>query len=423
MAFRILVAVIGLAIMPALAARGQSTSSSPSSTARVETAAIELTLPDKYQIPVVFEPNRKVTVMAPADGILRAFSVPIGATVRELAEIGQLDRTEASARVKVAEAVVKEMEAALAEVKARAPKSKPLVDQAEARLEAAKARAELEQVALDRCTFRAPFSGRVMAILVSPGQYVPKGGAVAELADVSSLRALIPVDRTAVSAGSDLSLTIEGKSVTGKVQAVLPLPETLAPLRELAAPLGSAWVSVPNAKGSLEPGQRVLSPAVPTGPLAMVATRAVREDAEASTGSSVQVVRNEFVADVPVRVLGSAGDERSQVSGPFRPNDVLIVSSSVPLLAGTLIRFNGNPSAGGAVEGQGPRPGEVGEVAGITPPTRTPGVAPIGAPGSAVPKTSSRTTSRPTTTRPSSGSGRPTNPSRPAPTGGSTIPF
>lgn len=421
MATRILMAAIGLAIVPALQARGQATnpSSSPGSTARVETAQMELTSPDKYQIPVVFEPNRKVTVMAPADGILRTMSVPVGASVREMAEIGLLDRSEAAARVKVAQAEVKEREAALAEAKAAAPKSKAHVDQAEARLEAAKARVELEQVALDRCQLRAPFSGRVLAVLVSPGQYLPKGGAVAELADVSSLRALIPVDRTAVTPGNDVVLTVEGKSVTARVQAVLPLPESLAPLRELAAPLASAWVTVPNANATFEPGQRVISPAVPTGWLANVPTRAVREDAEASTGSSVQVVRNEFVADVPVRVLGSTGGERSQVSGPFRPNDVLIVASSVPLLAGTLIRFNGNTSSTGAVEGEGPRPGEVGEVAGITPPARRPGVAPIGAPGSAAPRTSSRT-SRPTPSRPTAS--QPKNPPKPAPNA-NTVPF
>ena len=52
----------------------------------------------------------------------------------------------------------------------------------------------------------------------------------------------------------------------------------------------------------------------------------------------MQVIRNEYVTDIPVRVLGHPGPERVQVSGLFRPNDALVVSSSVPLLAGTLIR-------------------------------------------------------------------------------------
>jgi len=393
MKLQILSAALGLALVGASVSWGQGTSA-----ARVETAPLELTAPDHYQIPVVLEPSRRVVVVAPADGILRSWAVPVGATVRELAEIGQLDRAEASAHLKIAEAVVKEMQAALDEAKAGNTKSKPQIAQAEARLEAAKARAELEQLALDRCTLHAPFAGRLFSLKVSTGQYLSKGAELAELADVSSLRACVPIDRTAVSVGADISLEVEGKAATGKVQAVLPLSETFARLRELAAPLAAAWVSVANSSGALEPGQRVLSPFLPAGALATVPTRAVHGDPDAASGSGVQVIRSEFVTDVPVRVLGNTGAESTQVSGPFRPNDVLIVSSSVPLVSGTLIRFGNGASS--AVEAQGPKPGEVGEIAGITPPARSQGVAPIGAPGSAVPKAQPRQTPRQPATKP-----------------------
>ncbi|HEV3122512.1 MAG TPA: HlyD family efflux transporter periplasmic adaptor subunit [Isosphaeraceae bacterium] len=384
------------------------------STARVETQPIELIAADRYIIPVVLEPSRRVMLVAPADGIVRSLEVPVGAAVRELAVVAELDRTEAAARVKIAQAVVKEMQAALEDVKANKASSKAQVAQAEARLEAAKGHAELEQVAVERCTVRAPFAGRVMAIRVSQGQYLPKGGEIAELADVASLKALVPVDRSDVSVNAEINLTIEGKASTGQVQAVLPLAEPFAPLRELAAPMASAWVKVANANGSLEPGQRVYSPFLPNGPIALVPARAAHEDPDSPTNSSVQVVRSEYVTNVPVRVLGPVAGERVQISGPLRPNDVLVVTSSVPLMAGTLIRFNTGNAAGGrgGIETQAPRPGEVGDVAGITPPPRGQGVAPIGAPGSAVQR-GTRPAARPAAPRPA--------PAQPA--AGGSVPF
>ena len=126
---------------------------------------------------------------------------------------------------------------------------------AQARLDAAKARAELAQLELTRCTLKHPFAGKIINAPVSGGQYVTKGQTLAELADYSILKVLVPVDRTAVKAGGDLELIIEGKPLAGKVSALVPLPETYAPLRELATPWAAAWVNINNASGDHEPGR------------------------------------------------------------------------------------------------------------------------------------------------------------------------
>jgi RND family efflux transporter MFP subunit len=368
-------AAVGLALVAAGVARGQSAprATPPSAaTARVETAPLALTSPDRYQIPAPLEPIRRVALMAPADGIVQAISVPVGATVREGQDLVQLDRAEATARRKIAQAGAQEMLAALEDVRTRAPATgspKAAAAIAEARVEAARAQVELAQLALDHCTLRAPFAGRMLAAPVSPGQFVTKGTTVAELADVSSVRVLVPVDRTAVTPGAPLVLSVEGKDVSGTIRAVLPLPEAFAPLRDLAAPLAAAWVEIANPGGALEAGQRARSPHLPTAALAVVPGRAVRPAGGASS-PSVQVIRNEFVADVPVFVLGEVGPERVQVSGPLRPHDVLIVETSVPLVAGTLIRFEGDPTR--PVETTGPSPDEAGAVANIIPPGASP---------------------------------------------------
>jgi hypothetical protein len=215
-----------------------------------------------------------------------------------------------------------------------------------------------------------------VALPGSSGQYVLKGTVIAELADVSSLKGMQPVDRRSVGPNTALKVEIEGREVSAKVQAILPLPEGLSILRELATPLGAASFVVANPKGELEPGLRVRSATVPSMPIATIPKRALKaEDSRGGEAMMVQVIRNELVTNVPVRVLGDTGPERVQISGALRVSDSLIASASVPLLPGTLVRFGENaaPRAGEA------SPSSPGAEAGITnPPGRgrpSPGAA------------------------------------------------
>jgi multidrug efflux pump subunit AcrA (membrane-fusion protein) len=329
--------------------------------ARIESIPLELTMPERYQVNEMLEPIRRVTLVAAADGFIRSMDVRLGATVRESQEIAQLDRTEASARLKMALAELKEK-------KALAKTITNAAGVAEAQVEAAEAGAELAQLALDRCTLRAPFAGRIVALPVCSGQYVLRGTTLAELADVSGLKTLLPVDRRSVTPGAPLTVQIEGKDVAGKVQAIMPLPAEYLALRELVTPFAAAWVVVSNAKGEFEPGSRVRPATVPLSPVAVVPKRAVKtDDSRNSEGSIVQVIRNEYVTNVPVHVLGDTGPERVQITGLLRGSDSLIVSSSVPLLPGTLVRF-GEGTAGRGIEGVPPDPALGGAEAGVTAP-------------------------------------------------------
>ena len=294
--------------------------------ARIESIPLELTMPERYQVAELLEPVRRVTLIAPADGFVRSIEFRLGAPVRELQEIAQLDRGEATARVKIAAADVKEKET---ELKTNSTAS----ELARSRLEAAQARLELTRIALDHCTLRAPFSGRLVALPVCAGQYVLKGTTIAELADVSALKTLLPVDRRSVASGASLTVQVEGQEVAGKVQAVLPLPLQYVALRELATPLAAAWVVVPNAKGELEPGLRVRATTVPVTPIATIPKRAVKQgDARSTDGAMVQVIRNEYVTNVPVRILGDTGPERTQITGllsPYRRTDRVVVGFAI----------------------------------------------------------------------------------------------
>jgi len=330
--------------------------------ATIESIPLELTMPERYRVTAVLEPVRKVALVAPADGIVRGLEAPLGTVVRAGAEVAQLDRVEALARLKIAQAEVKEKQG-LSKVSNQNYK-----EVYAAQLEAAQAKAELAQLELDRLTLRAPFAGRITALPVSSGQYVLKGAVIAELADVTSLKSLVPVDRRTVSDRADLKVFVEEQEQTAKVQSILPLPESYASLRELAAPFASAWVVVANGKGELAPGLRVRSANLPITPIATVPKESLKttEGSAGSAASMVQVLRNEYVTNVPVDVLGKIGHERLQVSGALRSTDALIVSSSVPLLAGTLVRFAQTP--GQVIEGTTPNPARQGVEAGITPP-------------------------------------------------------
>ena len=358
---------VGIILGIAASAGAQATGNPNQVAAKVERAPLYLTAPDRYRVAIIVEPLRKVAVMAPAEGVLKGIAVPVGSTVREGQEIARLDANGALARLKIAMASVKEMQAELGAAKSTAATT-PQGAIAEARLDAAKARVELAQMEVDSCTLRAPFNGRIMDVLVSPGQYLSKGATILDIADVSSVRVLLPVDRTAVSVGGTVNFTIEGAGATGKAQAILPLTEAQATLRELVAPLSAAWVVVNNPSATLEPGQRAQSPYLPNAPIAGVPSYSIRKGEDG--GDIVQVIRAERVTEIPIHVLGAIGPDRSQVSGAFRASDVLIQTSSVPLRAGTFIRFNDTMPARG-VEGQPPSPDHVGEAADVAAPSPT----------------------------------------------------
>ncbi len=302
----------------------------------------------------VLEPIRRVKIIAPIDGLIRTVDARLGNAVRDSQDLVQFDPSEANARLRMATSELKEKKAGSSHT--------------EAALAAAEAHVELAQAQVNRCYVRAPFSGRIMDVPVYPGQYVLKGTTIVELADTSSLRTILPVDRRSVSVGSAITVAVEEQEVTGKVQAILPLPESYAVLRELATPYAAASVVFPNNKGQLDSGLRARPAGVPTTAIANIARRAVRpDDIRGPNSSMVQVIRNEYVTNVPVHVLGGIGPDRVQVSGQFRRTDALIVGSSIPLIPGTLVRFN-EGAAGRGIEGTSPNPAHGGIEAGITPP-------------------------------------------------------
>ena len=365
---------VGLIVVALSEARGQSLPTS----ATIDAVPLELTMPERFQVVSTLEPIRRVSIVAPADGLVRTVEAGLGATVRQTQEIAEFDRSEAAARLKIAQAELKEKQAI------QTPPGDAIF---KAQVEAAEGRVELARIALDRLTLRAPFPGRIVESPVAAGQFVLKGTVIAELADVSALKAQVPVDRRTARVGGELTVRVEEEDQTAKVQSIGPLLSTddYKPLRELAAPFATAWVQIANPKGELDPGLRVRSSSVPVTAIATVPSGAVKPIKAGSEASQVQVIRHEYVTNVPVLVLGKVGPDRLQVSGAFRDRDGLIASSSTPLLAGTLVRF-GEVAPG--LEGATPDPARRGRNASVA------------APGNAAPAANPRPRANPAPRRP-----------------------
>lgn len=326
---------------------GRATAQTAAS-ARIETTNLRLIDPEPYRVTAVLQPIRRLKLVAPMDGLIQRVDARLGESVRQSQEVVTFDPTEANARFQIATAGLKGVAAGSSE--------------------AATARVELARAILQRCKVKAPFPARVAEVAVYPGQFVLKGTTLVELIDTTSLEVVVPVDRRKVAVGATITVPVEEQEFSGKVQSIQPLPRELSVLRELAPPFAAATVVLPNLAGKLDAGLRARPVGIPSLPIANLAKRAVRtDDLRGPSASMVQVIRNEYVTNVPVQVLGGLGPDRVQVSGAFRERDALVVGASVPLVPGTLVRFHEGPSARG-VEATSPNPSHGGVEAGIMPP-------------------------------------------------------
>ena len=128
---------------------GPALAQTPAASARIDTTSLRLTMPDPYQVTAVLEPIRRVTIIAPADGLIRTLDARLGLPVRESQELAQFDRGESNARLLIAQAELKEKQA-----------SRNNTGAAQAQVEAAEARGRARQDGArslhDPCAVRGP---------------------------------------------------------------------------------------------------------------------------------------------------------------------------------------------------------------------------------------------------------------------------
>lgn len=278
--------------------------------------------PQKYRVPLSIEAIQTVTLVAPFDGTVKQIGAKPNSKVQSQGEVVRLDSTIQKLNLSRAQLVAK-----VAAIEMRqAEKDETLKELAQVKIDLAKIDLELAQAAFDHTTIRSPFASEVQRILVTEGQFVRAGEPVAVVADNRMMKVEIPVDRAAAENGKAFSLKIEQDEVEGKIDAVLPLPSKFESLRDLFDSIASVLVVVDNAQGKYKVGQTVYVPLIPRQPVVEVATSAVGNQTDGNR--KVQVVRQSFVRDIPVTVMGQVGTTRVFVSGPFAEGDEVIYESS-----------------------------------------------------------------------------------------------
>jgi RND family efflux transporter MFP subunit len=304
--------------------------------------ALKLTDPRTYRVSMHLDAVRTVELTAPADGYIRSIAVKPGQKLKAQSEVLRLDDTKAALLLKRAKANLHafQIEKKLAQARNDADQ----VALAEARFEAAQAEADVAQLEAEQLVIRGPFNGEIQRLEVVEGQFVRAGDKLATLIDPSRLQVEIPIDRSASAAGSNaeikpgsnVDIKVEETQVKVRIESLMALAAKFDPLRELTVSPVSALVSVDNSAGKFFAGQTVYSDLIPLAPVAVVPADCISNAAEGKR--KVQVLRDNVIRDLAVRILAKVGTESVFISGRFNDGDEVIVSSSRQLTDGTPLR-------------------------------------------------------------------------------------
>jgi multidrug efflux pump subunit AcrA (membrane-fusion protein) len=321
----------------------------------IKREALKLTDPKVYRASLHLQAARTLELTAPADGVVRTVTAKPGAKLNQQAETIRLDDHRQTIVLKRAKAL---LQAAKLEKQIAQPKAdNDLTALAEARLEAAQAEVELAQFELDELIVRAPFTGEIERVFVVEGQYVRAGERLATLVDSSKLSVEIPVERQSATVGGTIDLRVEDTPVKAKVESVSALTPAFEALRELTISPATAVVTIENGAGRFASGQTVYCDLIPLMPVTVVPTIAVSNVSDGSR--RVQVLRENVVRDLTIRILGKVGADDIFVSGRFSDGDEVIVSSTRALADGTPLRAILSPASTASRGAAGTaRPGE-----------------------------------------------------------------
>ncbi|MGQ0635340.1 MAG: efflux RND transporter periplasmic adaptor subunit [Planctomycetaceae bacterium] len=300
----------------------------------IKREAVRLIDPRTYRAPMQLRAARSLELTAPVDGYVRGVASKPQQKVTQQAEILRLDDRRAALVVKGCKARLHaaQIERRLAQNKADAD----LVSLAEARIEAAQAELELAELAAEQMIVRAPFAGEIERLSVVEGQFVRAGESLATLVDASKLSVEVPVERAAAAAGRPIEIKVEETPVKATAGSLLPLNPRFDSLRELLISPASAQVTIDNSEGRFAPGQTVYSDLIPLAPVALVSSATISNLPDGNR--KLQVLRDNVVRDLTVRILGKVGAEGVFVSGRFSEGDEVIISSTRSLPDGTPLR-------------------------------------------------------------------------------------
>lgn len=296
----------------------------------IEREPLVLRAPETYRVSLQLVPIKSVRLAAQVDGVVGKVQAKIDQPVQSQAEVVRLESRDRQLELDRAKAALEA--AKIVQKGAGQGTDRELAD---AQFEVARLDVELAQYRLDQATVRAPFNGAVQRVHVVEGQFVRAGEPLATIVDTTQLQVEIPVDRNTVSAGNSLQIQVEKQTVSARVDSILPLSASFEPLRELFESVATGLAVLDNKGGQFQPGQTVYASMIPRLPVAEIPNGAIGNSDDGNR--RLQVIRDGFVRNVTVELLGSVGEERTVVTGRFATGDELIVRSSEELLDGTQV--------------------------------------------------------------------------------------
>jgi multidrug resistance efflux pump len=300
----------------------------------IQRQSISLTSAETYRVAVELAPVRSVTITAEFEGTVETLAAKVGRVVDPDFELLRIDDRRSHLLLTRARA-----SKTVADTKLRLAQIGKDADQillAEAETKLAEVEVSLAEYDLTHASVRAPYKGTVLEVHVSEGERINPGQPLITFGDLKQVKCRLPVDRAQAKIGATASITVEAQNATGKIGAVLPLPESVKQLRDLAVSVAVAEIEIDNAQGRFQPGQRVFSDLIPKFPVARVPLESVKT-AEAG-GRIVQVLRENVVRNVAVTLHGQIGDKEVFVSGSFSEHDEVIRSTSVVLADGMAVK-------------------------------------------------------------------------------------
>ncbi len=193
---------------------------------------------------------------------------------------------------------------------------------AETQNQLTEAQAEVARLAylIDQATIRAPFSGTLSEERVQAGEWVPVGGGVARMVDLSTVRVKVWVPEHIVggiTVGDTAQVATEAGMYQGKVHAVIPDGDP----KSRSFPVE---VRVPNPKGGLMAGM-LARVTFGVGPAEAVLT--VPTDAVVTRGRASHVWKVVDGQGIKISVtMGRRAGERVEVTpdGPLKAGDAVV---------------------------------------------------------------------------------------------------
>lgn len=334
----------------------------------IEREPLVLRDPATYRVGLHLDPIKSVEVAARLDGIVEAVVDAGGELVQAQSEVVRLDSQERKLELERAKVALEATRLAQEDAGQGSGKALATLNAKVAQLDV-----EIAQHRLDQAVVRAPFDGNVQRVHVVRGEFVRAGQPLATLVDRKQLKVEVPIDRNSVQVGGQVQLQVEKQTVTATVQAILPLTPPFEPLRELFESVATAVAVLDNSGGQFQVGQTVHAPMIPRLPVTEIPNTAIGNSQEGTR--QVQVIRDGFVRNVTVELLGAVGEERTVISGRFSNGDELVVRSSEQLLDGTQVvpRIALEAPTAASTGGTGSKPSASQSGGAAAPPQRPPG--------------------------------------------------